>query len=1053
MTARAIVIPPGVAVVLALLLAALGGSQAVTCAACPDFATAVNYGAGATPAAMAAGDLNGDGKLDLAVANATSNTISVLLGNGSGAFAAAVAYGAGASPAAVAIGDVNRDGKPDLAVANDGAGTVSILLGAGDGTFAAAVNYASGANPRSIAIGDLDRDGKPDLIVLTFGENAVSVLLGVGDGTFGAAAPRCNAGVSPKGMVVTELNGDGILDVVTGRPTANVVRRCLGDGAGSFGSAAEMGASGADAVAVGDLNADGFADIVAARASSPSNFSVLIGNGDGTFAAAANYSHGGAGSPSIAIGDANSDGAPDLVFTLGNADTLNVKIELGNGHGAFPDDGIISYTAGGAPVAAVLADFNSDGKPDIATANGTSANVSVLLNSSVCHVNCGTIVPTSNYGAGNAPRQVALGDFNRDGKPDVAVANAGANTIGILLGNGDGTLVPAANYTVGATPRSVVLADFNRDGKSDLAVANSGASSVSILIGQGNGAFATAVNHAVGPGPSSVAVGDFNLDGKPDLVTANGAGLAGSDNNVSVRLGNGDGTFAAAVHYGDGGFQAASVAVGDFNGDGSPDLVVANHALAQESYSVLMGNGDGTFAPYLIDFIDVQGPTEVRLGDLNADGKIDFALASASSVPIYLGRGDGTFQLSGDYPAFSAESVEIADINADGKLDLAVPNNFTHRRGVSIRFGNGAGGFGDPVEYDTGWVATWLAAADVNGDGTIDLAASSEAGSSVGILLNTCRSADLTVSKSHSGNVSQGQTGVPYTITVTNTGIASTSGVVTLVDTLPSGLIATGIGGTGWSCTLSSLTCTRSDALAAGASYPPVTLTVTVRSNASSPQTNAAAVSGGNELNTGNNSVTDPTGVDQGAFVGPTSLTATAVSASQVNVTWDAVHSAANYQILRSVNNAPYVLVGTATSPSFADTGLVANTTFLYQVRAIDGSGTVGPSSLTDLATTIVLTDDPLLAQATIVKAVHLAELRTAVNAVRAAAGLPAATFSDAAAAGVVVKAVHVSELRSALDEARTALGLPSIPYTDAVLPSGATIKAVHLQELRSGVK
>jgi hypothetical protein len=172
---------------------------------------------------------------------------------------------------------------------------------------------------------------------------------------------------------------------------------------------------------------------------------------------------------------------------------------------------------------------------------------------------------------GTNPASVAVGDFNGDGKLDLAVANSASNNVSVLLGNGDGTFQAAVNYAVGTNPASVAVGDLNGDGKLDLAVANIGSNNVSVLLGNGDGTFKAAVNYAVGSSPYSVAVGDFNGDGKLDLAVAN----PGS-NNVSVLLGNGDGTFQTAVNYAVGSYPY-SVAVGDFDGDGRMDLAVANH--------------------------------------------------------------------------------------------------------------------------------------------------------------------------------------------------------------------------------------------------------------------------------------------------------------------------------------------------------------------------------------------------------------------------------------------------------------------------------------------
>src|SRR5439155_13909145 len=196
-----------------------------------------------------------------------------------------------------------------------------------------------------------------------------------------------------------------------------------------------------------------------------------------------------------------------------------------------------------------------------------------------------------NYAVGTDPRSVAVGDFNGDGKPDLAVANTGSSTISVLLGNGDGTFQAAQTFAAGASPWSVTAGDFNDDGKQDLAAANFGSADVSVLLGNGDGTFQAAVSYPSGTGslshnhPESVRAGDFNADGKPDLTVAN------NDASVSVLLGNGDGTFQAARTFW-AHIHPASVAVGDFNRDGNQDLAVAN--FDSGDVSVLLGNGDGT---------------------------------------------------------------------------------------------------------------------------------------------------------------------------------------------------------------------------------------------------------------------------------------------------------------------------------------------------------------------------------------------------------------------------------------------------------------------------
>ena len=332
-----------------------------------------------------------------------------------------------------------------------------------------------------------------------------------------------------------------------------------------------------------------------------------------------------------------------------------------------------SFGVGSNPDAVAVGDFNRDGKLDLAVANSGigSGNLSVLLGKGN-----GTFQAAVNYGLGGGtpePASVAVGDFNDDGKLDLVVSNGGRSNVSILLGNGDGTFQTAVNYSVGSGPYSVAVGDFNGDGRLDLVAANSAANSVSLLLGNGDGTFKSAVDYAVGSTPFWVAVGDFNRDGKLDLAVAN----SGS-NNVSVLLGKGDGTFEAAINYATGS-EPASVAVEDFNGDGKLDLAVAN--LGSNNVSVLLGQGDGTFRP-AIEYGAGSNPRWVAVGDFNGVGKVDLAVANNAvnggtpSVSLLLGKGDGTFQNAVDYTVgIQPESLAVGDFNGDGRLDLAVADD------------------------------------------------------------------------------------------------------------------------------------------------------------------------------------------------------------------------------------------------------------------------------------------------------------------------------------------------------------------------------------------
>jgi hypothetical protein len=286
-----------------------------------------------------------------------------------------------------------------------------------------------------------------------------------------------------------------------------------------------------------------------------------------------------------------------------------------------------------------------------------------------------------HFDTGREPNSVAVGDFNGDGISDLVTANLISNTVSVLLGKGDGTFQPARDFAVGRNPEAVVVGDFDGDHiPEDIAVANTSDNTVSVLLGNGDGTFRLAGNFAVGVQPVAIAAGDFHGDGNTDLVTANMGG-----NTISVLLGNGDGTFQPARDFSTGP-QPDAVAVADFNGDHIPDLVVANTASRFVTVSVLLGNGDGTFqAPRTFpagnspaDFTSIVqfSPISIAVADFNQDGTDDLAVVSDEGIRLLLGNGDGSFQTRPfSYNAGGgSQSVVAGDFNRDSFPDLAVAN-------------------------------------------------------------------------------------------------------------------------------------------------------------------------------------------------------------------------------------------------------------------------------------------------------------------------------------------------------------------------------------------
>ncbi len=333
-------------------------------------------------------------------------------------------------------------------------------------------------------------------------------------------------------------------------------------------------------VAVADFDGDGKLDLavpVYSIFTSLSDMNILLGNGDGTFTAAPTFLLTGQNVNNAVVADFNGDGKPDLALSLPDAN--EVQVLLGIGDGTFTPMPAVSAT--GVFVVAT-GDFNGDGKADLVVVNPGPDTVTILLG-----IGDGTFTEKATIPFTGGPQSVAVGDFNRDGKADLAVVNYSSNTVSVLLGNGDGTFTEAASSAeTGIQPLSVAIGDFNGDGILDLAVTNQnggapGLGSVTVLLGKGDGTFTpTAVSPMTGSNPESVAVADFNGDGKADLAIAN----AGSD-TVTVLLGNGDGTFAAAMSPATGATPNYA-AVGDFDGDGIPDLAVANNV--SNSVTVLL---------------------------------------------------------------------------------------------------------------------------------------------------------------------------------------------------------------------------------------------------------------------------------------------------------------------------------------------------------------------------------------------------------------------------------------------------------------------------------
>jgi Bacterial Ig-like domain (group 3)/FG-GAP-like repeat len=589
--------------------------------------------------------------------------------------------------------------------------------------------YAAGSGPFDLALGNFTSDGKQDIIVAA---DPPVLLLGNGDGTFQAAAQIGTTSSAPTGVAVADFNRDGHLDAVFAISGGAVVY--LGNGHGTFGAGITVSSGGTNEneyprVLAADANNDGIPDLIL---NTDAGISVLLGRGNGTFqapifsSAPPPLSAFPAAIAFMSAADFNRDGKVDLAVTNGYN---SVSIMLGNGSGTFTVAGNYSTSNVQNLNAIAIADYNRDGFQDVALPNGQ-----IFLGNGNGTLQAPSIFPTSP----NAT-VVAAVDVNGDGIPDLLTSSSGFlcgdgdfGTTGVSLGNGDGTFQPVTVYDSGGCTYPVFMAigDLNNDVAPDIVVLNADLSgtALSVLINKGKGKFPAAILNISG-GSGGVAVNDFNHDGNADVVLANG----------SVYLGHGDGTlrFKASVSLG-----AVAVATGDFTRDRNPDLAAAVECAPAGCSSggqllIAKGNGNGTF----------QTPTALPSGgfyaeslavaDFNHDGNLEVALvnqcadsgcaAGAGSVSIFLGNANGTFTLLNTISLTSGNpsSIVAGDFNNDGVVDLAIGfiTPLFEPGIVNILLGNGDGSFQSPIVSEGGANGiTALAVGDFNNDGILDLA-------------------------------------------------------------------------------------------------------------------------------------------------------------------------------------------------------------------------------------------------------------------------------------------------------------------------------------------
>ncbi len=481
------------------------------------------------------------------------------------------------------------------------------------------------------------------------------------------------------------------------------------------------------------------------------------------------------GSFGLGVADFNHDGILDLLTIDFYSDTATLLI--GNGDGSFQSP--YSYAVGVRPNGVTVADLNGDGSPDLIAANNFSTSRSTGIVTVVLGNGDGSLRAPRAYFTGNTVISLAAADLNRDGILDLVMSNGtSSHSFGVYLGNGDGSFRFLANYSGGSRGAAMAIGDFNHDKLLDIAIVDSENNAVDILNGNGDGSFALPVSYAAGSLPEGITAGDLDKDGNLDLAVTNSSGGSTGYGSLSVLFGNGDGSFKAPVTgYEVTGADPPSIRAADLNGDGLLDLVAAaNGFLGFPGANVLLNQGGGVFGP-TVNYQSAAQATDVAVGDFNRDGKPDLVVTNQTgNVSVFLNQGGGTFGSAVNYAGGTENySLALADFNGDGKLDIAMADVVGE---VNLLLGNGNGTFQTATVYEP-FFPTQLVAGDFNGDGAIDLAIGND--SNLVILLNN-RGTKIPLSSSLNPSKVGQQVTFRATVTASLPGLPIPTGKVTFKD-------------------------------------------------------------------------------------------------------------------------------------------------------------------------------------------------------------------------------------------------------------------------------
>jgi FG-GAP-like repeat len=638
----------------------------------------------------------------------------------------------------IIVADVNKDGKDDVVLVHPN--SMDVLLSMGDGTFASPVSVPTGINsPVAARFWDVNRDSLLDVVIVDGVSTQAAFLLGNGQGGF--AAPHVTAFPGQTTIaVLADVDSDGNLDVVTNSALYP------GNGQGGFLSGIPFqnndgqnaGALVSDSVGVGDINGDGLLDVVTANGFW-NTISVFRNHGGRTLVQQGSSLWSGNNPTAISLADLNWDGKADLVVT--NAAESDLSVFLGNGDGTFlPPTG--GNTIGGTPsTRALLADFNGDGDLDIALSDNQSSVVLALGfgdgTFQSAPASTFVVAPGSSNLGGSA--SIASADFNGDGIPDFVVGESSSTHgmgLTVFLTQSNGNLAKGVAYAPNDTLGYVAVGDLSHNGKADIVASNWALPAVEILAGNGDGTFRPPTLTPIPGLANGLVIGDFNGDGWPDVA------LAGTGAVVYILLNDGTGSLVSAGTYPISGSGYKLTAV-DINNDGKLDLCVAMTSTSR--VAILLGNGNGAFSAAPDYDTTIPSPYGIAAGDLNRDGFIDLVTTSptGAALAVAFGKGDGSFNSPQILHASSLLSllnpapgeVTLSDLNGDGNMDIVFANSGYGSVGVLLS--DSVGDFFGPYEFPTGGGALAVATADLNKDGMSDIVTADVHFSGVSVLYNT----------------------------------------------------------------------------------------------------------------------------------------------------------------------------------------------------------------------------------------------------------------------------------------------------------------------------